>query len=119
MDGVFQLRTEVVRVALVHSNEGSLLSRAVQVALSSHSTMSSLFACLQGLLNLVEVVEVASVVDVCPRTLGANDAMELLFSAETNSSVAEHTLFSKTVLGLEAGQNALISNGKVYHDVCL
>lgn len=110
-----QLNTELVRVAIVHNSEGSLVSHAVQAALSSHSSLESLLAGVQALLSLPESTQESSLVDVCNSTLDSDEILELLYSAATNSTIDAHTRFSRTVLGLEAGQNALLSNGKVRH----
>lgn len=101
-----------MRVAIIHNSEGSFLSHAVQAALSSHSSLESLVAGVQALLSLPESTQ-DLLLDACNSTLDSTEILELLYSAETNSTIEVHTRFSRTVLGLEAGQNALLSNGKV------
>lgn len=109
------MKTELVRVGIVHNHGGSLLSRAVQAALFSHSSVSvSLLSFLQGVLSLPESVELQDIMDVANNSsLDAEKLVQLLFSACVNTSLAEHALFGSTVLNLKPGQNALLSNGKV------
>lgn len=102
-------------MAVVHNCEGSLLARAMQAALFSHSSVSPpLLTFLQTLLNLNESVEVHDIVDLASNNdFDSEKLMELLFSAHVNASLSKHKKFSSTVLRLTTGQNALLSNGKV------
>lgn len=110
-----QSKTELVRVAIVHSNGGSLVSRAVQAALvHTQSVTSSLLSYLQAIFSLPGSAEIQQIIDIANNyTLDSDRIVDLLFGAEVNSTIAEHTIFSTIVLGLAAGQNALVSNGKV------
>lgn len=109
------METELVRVGIVHNHGGCLLSRAVQAALFSQPSVSTaVISFLQGVLSLTELVEVQDIVDIASNSsLDVEKLVQLLFSARVNSSLAEHTLFINTVLHVKAGQNALLSNGKV------
>lgn len=103
-------------MAVVHSNDGvdiSPLSRVVQAALSSQSSVPSILTYLQELLGVLESDDVNYLVNLASNyTLDAEKLMEMLYSAQVNATIAEHAFFTKSVLGLEAGQNALIANGK-------
>jgi hypothetical protein len=113
---VVQLSSELVRVAVVHNTEedSALLSRAVQTILSSQSSLESVLTVVQTLLGLPDPIQEPALVEACRGILGSvDDVMELLYGAETNYTMDAHTRFSRTVVGLEAGQNAMLSNGKV------
>ena len=109
-----QLSSQLVRVAIVHNTgEGCLLSRAVQAALSSHSSLEARVVGVQTLLSLPDSFQDSLFVDACNGTLDSEEMKRLLYSAETNSTITSQTHYSRTVLGLGAGQSALLSNGKV------
>lgn len=110
------MQTQLVRVGIVHNDGGSLFSRFIQAALSSYSpTSSSLISFLQGLLQLSDSPAVADVVNIAKESgLDGERLVQLLFGADINSTLAKHALFSSTVLRLKEGQNALLSNGKVW-----
>ena len=97
----------------MHNTEDALLSRAVQALSSSNLKVEMLLSCLKTLLGLPAAVSRSSILDACNETLHSETMMQLLYSERTNSSIVQHAHFSRVVLGLGAGQNALISNGKV------
>ena len=93
-----------MRVAIVHNTDGSLLSYAVQAALQSRLSLPSLLTCLQTLLELPQPIQESSVVDACDDTWSADEMMEQLSSADIKSIITEHTLFSRTIIGLGVGR---------------
>ena len=101
-------------MAIVHNGD-CLLSRAIQAALSSHHSVSeSLVDFLEEILSMSEMAQVEDVVEIAKSSqLDSEKIKQLLFSHAVNSSLAEHLLFCRAVLDLQAGQNALLSNGKV------
>lgn len=112
------MSSSLVRVAIVHNtDEGCLLSHAVQAALSSHSSLKTLVADVQLLLSLPDLLQDASLADAWGSTSDPGELKKRLYSADTNSTITSQTHYSRTVLGLEAGQSALLSNGKVCQSV--
>ncbi len=112
----YQLKSELIQVGVVHNGQDppSVLSRAVQTVLSEDLPVPSVITFLQALLGLSESVGISHVIDAASKSqLKPDEIVDLLFSSHTNSTIAEHMLFIRTVLKLGAGQNLIVCNGKV------
>ena len=110
------MKSELIRVGIVHNGEASssVLSRAVQIALSENLPVAAVITFLQALFSLSQPVGVSQVMEMASSIkLQPERIVEQLFSSQINSSIAEHVVFSKTVLKLHAGQNIIVCNGKV------
>ena len=103
-------------MGIVHNGEESpsSLTRAVQTALLEDLPMASIITYVQALLNVSEPITVSHVWNAAKSSnLQPEKIVEQLYSSQTNSSLSEQVLFSRTVLKLSAGQNTIICNGRV------
>lgn len=112
-----QLTSDLFQVALVHnpsdSASPSLLARAVQ-ALLSHVSPTKASPLISSLLDVEDPSDQAAIFSLASEAGVEESKMEKLVSGEDVSKVIQdHVIFSRRVLEIEAGQTALVSNGKV------
>lgn len=112
---LFQIKSGLIRVTVLHNGPPSVLSRAIQAVISQQHPSDSVFAFLRALLSKSEEsVDIPQVIDVANNCqLNSDKIVEHLFSSELNLTSAEQVLFARKVLKLDAGQNMLVCNGKV------
>ena len=104
-----------MQVGVVHA-EDSLLAHSVAAAGRMQWSMSSVTDVVQHLLQLAATqdVDMDGVVGVAEKFgLQGQKFKMRIQSSQVNATVNEHIIFCNSVLKIERGQNALISNGKV------
>ena len=107
-------------MGVVHAAE-SLLGRGITAALEMGVAMTKSLQFLQGLLRLsVQDLDIDTLVGVADSSgiQGSKFRMKV-GSLEVTTSIEEHVKFCKKVLKMTERENLLVSNGKVYHNVCV